>query len=229
MGDRGRDAVRKLVPFGQDKADSSKSSSSRWGTSNGMRPTGSAPGTGAMIAGSPESAVPFRTAGTGSPSTGSRGTTAKPTMRPTAPPTNGNRTQVSPAVISTQQGVLSATPDHSRQSLKPSQDATSRSIPTTPRISQVSHRLRESLAGDDERAVDTNLKQFKEQTSSLANETEGLPLEKRLELGAITHMYDKGIRLIEEGRESGEECKVRMGMEEIERANDQMNKLAPRP
>lgn len=66
---------------------------------------------------------------------------------------------------------------------------------------------------------------IRQESATLRARLKGLPLEQRLRVPSISLIYDEGTRLVEEGMASGEESKVRLGMERIDEANRQLGEL----
>jgi hypothetical protein len=79
----------------------------------------------------------------------------------------------------------------------------------------------------------------KKEFATIANETDAirshasslksvgnLTLEQRLKVSSIARMYDEGVSLIDEGQATGEEVKIRLGLEKVDEANRQLNRIS---
>lgn len=56
-----------------------------------------------------------------------------------------------------------------------------------------------------------------------------LPVQDRLQIPLIKHLYQQGADLMEEGRSTQDDAKIRMGIQQINQANEKMNHLERRP
>ncbi|MBX7245425.1 MAG: hypothetical protein K1X53_07990 [Candidatus Sumerlaeaceae bacterium] len=117
------------------------------------------------------------------------------------------------------------------------EDGMSRIVPgydqpaTTPREMQVDFnkctgKLREALKDPkNNKAVEQELDDIRAKSSAMKGLLRDLPLEQRLKVNSISHYYDEGASLVEEGRSTGETEKVNLGLEKMDQAHQQLEKL----
>jgi hypothetical protein len=82
-----------------------------------------------------------------------------------------------------------------------------------------SDRIRSAMKKGDYDAVDGELGKMRGQYETLPGRMRDLPMEKRYLVPSISRMYQDGATLIREGRETGDDAKIDLGLEKIDRAN----------
>jgi hypothetical protein len=91
-----------------------------------------------------------------------------------------------------------------------------------------STRIQQALANKQTDSVDSEIAAVRERAACLRGRMRNLPLDQKLQLGSISHMYDDGAAMLEEGRKTGQTPKVEMGLQKIEEANRSLEKLEVR-
>lgn len=87
-------------------------------------------------------------------------------------------------------------------------------------------KIRQSLQQDQSNGLENEIGSMRDNAASMRGRLRNLPIEQRLKVGSISHMYDEAAGLIQEGRSSGEESKVRMGLERMDHATRQLDNLS---
>ena len=82
-----------------------------------------------------------------------------------------------------------------------------------------SDRIREAMKKGDYDSVDGELGKMRGNYETLPGRMRDLPMQERYLVPSISRMYQDGAALIREGRESGDDAKISLGLEKIERAN----------
>lgn len=83
-------------------------------------------------------------------------------------------------------------------------------------------------AGNDE-AIDSEIRQLNQRSAQLKGSLPTLKAGQQLSVSSIQTMYNEGIKMVQEGRENQESCKVKMGFERIDEANRQLGELQEKP
>lgn len=89
----------------------------------------------------------------------------------------------------------------------------------------VSRGLGTAIEQKDPREVDANLDLIRRHNESMKARLDKLPPQQKLKLHSVSRMYSRGADLVQEGRQSGEDSKLRLGMEKIEDANRQFRQI----
>lgn len=87
-------------------------------------------------------------------------------------------------------------------------------------------RLQDALSQKDSVAVSNEINSLRDRAGSMRDSLSTLPPESRLKVGSISRMYYKGSSLVELGQRSGQDCMVRMGLEQIDQANRQLDSIS---
>lgn len=90
---------------------------------------------------------------------------------------------------------------------------------------RAANRMADALRARNNDAADQEMEFLRSHATDLRGCVSNLPLEKRLKASAISRMYAEGLQLIQDGRASGEESKIRMGFERLDEAHRQMSQL----
>jgi hypothetical protein len=156
--------------------------------------------------------------------------TAEPPLPPRTPPrrdpTASPAPEATPAGMVIQDGTHHPLKASISRMLPPAKG----SAPLPPSEAHVAFRLSanrmaEALRARNQEVADQEMEFLRSHTADLRECVAKLPLEKRLKASAISRMYAEGLQLIEDGRASGEESKIRMGFERLDEAHRQMGQL----
>jgi hypothetical protein len=83
-------------------------------------------------------------------------------------------------------------------------------------------RIYRAMQNGSLNGIDNDVEAVKQNVNEMKGRLRNQPLEDRLKLSAIERLYNDGTGLLEEGQHSGEKSKMRMGLEKIEKANEQL-------
>jgi len=87
-----------------------------------------------------------------------------------------------------------------------------------------SDRIRSAVSARNYSAIEQETVAIRSQTCGLRS-LSSLSLEQRLKVSSICRMVDDGIEMIEEGRQTGDESKIHLGLEKIREASELLKPL----
>jgi hypothetical protein len=86
-------------------------------------------------------------------------------------------------------------------------------------------RLSEAIKNGSPEEVDQHIESIRTNFSEMKGRLRNEPKENQLKLSSIERTYQEGTEQLEEGRRSGEQSKIDIGLEKIEKANEQLEEI----
>jgi len=97
-------------------------------------------------------------------------------------------------------------------------------MPSGPEPADTS-RMQQALRTRDYATIGKESAGVRTRTENIERIGPDMPLQDRIQLPLINHMYRQGATLMDEGRSQQDDSKIRMGIQQINQANDKLNRL----
>lgn len=89
-------------------------------------------------------------------------------------------------------------------------------------------RMQQALRRGDYEAIGKESQGVRSRAENLQQMSPELPVQERLKLPLLNHMYRQGADMVDEGRTKQDESKIRYGMQHINEANERFGTLEDR-
>lgn len=86
-------------------------------------------------------------------------------------------------------------------------------------------RMQQALRQRDYATIGKESEDIRDRTQRIQNMGPELPVQDRIQIPLINHMYRQGADLMEEGRNTRDDAKIRMGIQQIDQANEKFDRL----
>lgn len=86
-------------------------------------------------------------------------------------------------------------------------------------------RMQQALRQRDYATIGHETEGVRTRTERMERMSPELPVQDRLQIPLINHMYRQGADLMEEGRHTRDDAKIRMGIQQINQANEKLDRL----
>jgi hypothetical protein len=85
--------------------------------------------------------------------------------------------------------------------------------------------MQQALRQGDYATIGKESEGIRSRTQRIENMGPDLPVQDRIQLPLINHMYKQGADLMEEGRSTRNDAKIRMGIQQINQANEKFGRI----